>query len=362
MNHVCTPARGCPASRISHRFLRRRADLYWRVPRRPLRTLLFPAIAAGLVILLSGCGVVGGASATKTPTSTATPTATSTFTPTATPLPTDTPTPAPTATPVPLVSSDELPQGRTIVVRVAKGDAASATLTFRGQTHPMMVGHVTFWVPLGAAPETAIGDTPVSVSRYDADGNVIDTRSGTVSVTATDFPIEALDVPTDGPNGLQPPDQVQKELGIRVAVYAGFTPQMYWDGPFILPVPGEITTAFGTARSYNGGPPSIHHSGTDFAAKIGDPVKAASAGRVAFAGMLTTRGLSVMIDHGAGVFTAYHHLSQIEVAEGAMVQQGELIAKVGMTGLATGPHLHWELVVGGVNVDPVYWTFAGVAP
>jgi murein DD-endopeptidase MepM/ murein hydrolase activator NlpD len=91
-------------------------------------------------------------------------------------------------------------------------------------------------------------------------------------------------------------------------------------------------------------------------------VKAAAPGKVAYVGMLTTRGLSVMIDHGAGVFTAYHHLSETTVNEGDVVQQGQLIAKSGMTGLATGPHLHWELIVGGVNVDPVYWTFAGVAP
>ena len=59
-----------------------------------------------------------------------------------------------------------------------------------------------------------------------------------------------------------------------------------------------------------------------------------------------------MIDHGAGVFTAYHHLSRIDVAQGQFVNQGDNIGAVGMTGLATGPHLHWELVVGGVEREP----------
>jgi murein DD-endopeptidase MepM/ murein hydrolase activator NlpD len=91
-------------------------------------------------------------------------------------------------------------------------------------------------------------------------------------------------------------------------------------------------------------------------------VGAAAHGIVAFAGSLTVRGVSVIIDHGAGVFTGYHHLSRIDVAEGQEVVAGQIVGAVGMTGLATGPHLHWELVVQGVNVDPVFWTFAGVAP
>ena len=106
----------------------------------------------------------------------------------------------------------------------------------------------------------------------------------------------------------------------------------------------------------------MHHSGTDFAADAGTPVIAAAAGRVAYVGLLTTRGNSVIIDHGVGVFTAYHHLSRIDVGVGEYVSQGEQVGLVGMTGLATGPHLHWELVVGGINVDPVSWTKPGVSP
>jgi murein DD-endopeptidase MepM/ murein hydrolase activator NlpD len=70
----------------------------------------------------------------------------------------------------------------------------------------------------------------------------------------------------------------------------------------------------------------------------------------------------VIIDHGAGVFTGYHHMSRIDAAAGADIAQGAPVGAIGATGLATGPHLHWELIVGGVNVDPVFWTYAGVAP
>ncbi len=89
---------------------------------------------------------------------------------------------------------------------------------------------------------------------------------------------------------------------------------------------------------------------------------AAARGRVAFAGYLATRGNSVIIDHGAGVFTGYHHMSRIDAVVGMEIAQGGAVGAVGATGLATGPHLHWELIVGGVNVDPVFWTYAGVAP
>lgn len=315
---------------------------------------------------LTGCGVVGGTSATQTPTATFTPSHTPTPSSTPTPLPTSTPTPEPTATPVPpqiKLSSEVLPQGQTIIINaVPKGDAASATLTFNGRTEQMLALPSGFWLPVGAAPETEPGTYVASVTRSDADGNAIDTLTAAVTITATDFPVEYLEVPTDGPNGLQPPDQVQLELNIRARVFAEFIPEQLWSGPFILPVQGPVTTAMGTARSYNGGPISTHHSGTDFGVDEGTPVLAAATGRVAFAGELTTRGTSVIIDHGAGVFTAYHHLSKIEVTEGQDVTQGQEIALSGMTGLATGPHLHWELIVGGQNVDPVLWTYPGVAP
>lgn len=283
------------------------------------------------------------------------------MTPTPTPTATATATPEPTETPPPPVALD-LAQGRTLVLRVRRGTATGATALFRGRQYTMAADGDTFFAPIGAGPDVAPGPYALTVNMLDASGGLIDAISDTVDVTATDFPVEYLTVPPDGPNGLQPPDQVQLELNIRARVYAQVSPVKLWSGAFILPVSGPITTAFGTARSYNGGPVSTHHSGTDFAASEGTPVAVAADGRVAFTGMLTTRGLSVIVDHGLGVFTAYHHLSKTLVAEGQMVKQGQIIADSGMTGLATGPHLHWELVVGGENVDPVYWTFAGVAP
>jgi murein DD-endopeptidase MepM/ murein hydrolase activator NlpD len=333
-----------------------------------LRTALsFPFVALlAASFVMSGCGIVGGESNTPTPTSTPTVTHTATpIPPTSTPVPTETPTPEPTPTPAPQIvtSSGELAQGKTIVVNaIPRGAAVSAILGYNGKNHQMMALDTGFWLPIGAAPEAAVGPRDLVVTMFDDAGNAIQTLTSSVAIVPFGFEVEYLTVEVGGPNGLRTPEEVQVEQNIRSRVYAGFTPEQLWDGAFIIPVPGVVTTAFGTARSYNGGPPSLNHSGTDFGADEGTPVQAAASGRIAFAGSLTTRGESVIIDHGAGVFTAYHHLSRIDVAEGQSVEQGSVIGAVGMTGLATGPHLHWELVVGGVNVDPVYWTFAGVAP
>ena len=255
-------------------------------------------------------------------------------------------------------------QGGTLVASAApRGALVSADVTFRGITHPMLADDDDeFWAPIGAPAGAALGLTDVVVNIYDASGVITYTLTATVSIEPGGFPVEYLDVPVGGPNGLRPPEDVAYEENIRSSTYAVFTPAKYWSGAFIIPVTGGVTTAFGTARSFNGGPVSGNHSGEDFGADVGTPVWTAASGVVAFAGDLTVRGTSVIIDHGSGVFTAYHHLSRIDVAEGQYIAKGDGIGAVGMTGLATGPHLHWELIVAGANVNPVAWTLPSVAP
>ena len=86
------------------------------------------------------------------------------------------------------------------------------------------------------------------------------------------------------------------------------------------------------------------------------PVLASQAGRVALTDPLTVRGNTLVIDHGHGIYTLYAHLSEILVSPDAQVEAGQQVARVGTTGLSTGPHLHWEVWVGGANVDPFNWT------
>ena len=136
------------------------------------------------------------------------------------------------------------------------------------------------------------------------------------------------------------------------------TEKKYWEGIFLFPT--EYTDAFpsyfGSRRNYNSQGYNWYHSGLDLYGGTGTPIKAPASGKVVFAGMLEVRGNVTFIDHGWGIFSGYLHQSAIEVQEGDLVEQGQLIGYVGGTGRVTGPHLHWEIWVGGVPVDPLDWT------
>jgi murein DD-endopeptidase MepM/ murein hydrolase activator NlpD len=137
------------------------------------------------------------------------------------------------------------------------------------------------------------------------------------------------------------------------------TPEKLWNGIFKSPAPEIYSkcwpSLFGSRRSYNGSAYSYFHSGLDFCGGVGTEILAPADGKVVFAGPLTVRGNAIMIDHGWGIYTGYMHLSEIRVAEGDEVKPGQVIGLVGGTGRVTGPHLHWEVWAGGVQVDPLDW-------
>ncbi len=141
----------------------------------------------------------------------------------------------------------------------------------------------------------------------------------------------------------------QAELG---RIYATGSAMRLWRGAFEVPVPGELSSPFGTRRVFNGELRS-HHSGVDFRAKTGDPIHSANAGKVRLAKDLFYSGNAVVVDHGAGVFTSYSHLSKIEVSVGQTVHKGQILGLIGATGRASGPHLHWGVKVNSVSVNPL---------
>jgi murein DD-endopeptidase MepM/ murein hydrolase activator NlpD len=122
-------------------------------------------------------------------------------------------------------------------------------------------------------------------------------------------------------------------------------------GAFSWPVSGPITSPFGL-RSNPFGPGLEMHPGIDIGAPQGATIAASAGGRVIFAGWYGGYGNAIIIDHGGSMSTLYGHCSQIFVSEGQDVQRGQAIGAVGMTGRATGPHLHFEVRVNGVPVDP----------
>jgi murein DD-endopeptidase MepM/ murein hydrolase activator NlpD len=133
------------------------------------------------------------------------------------------------------------------------------------------------------------------------------------------------------------------------------SPAQLWNGDFRLPTQGRFSTPFGVKRIRNGRHVG-YHRGLDIAADSGTPIYAANHGTVVLARSLKMHGKTVVIDHGLGITSLYIHQSAIRCREGRSVRRGDRIGDVGMTGTATGPHLHWSIYVHGTAVSPLFWT------
>lgn len=123
------------------------------------------------------------------------------------------------------------------------------------------------------------------------------------------------------------------------------------DTALAQPAAGPLSSRFGLRRIFNGLPRNPH-AGLDVAAPTGTPVRAPADGVVANAGDYFFNGNTVFIDHGQGLVTAYMHLSRIDVKPGQAVKRGDTLGAVGATGRATGPHLHWAVILNNTPVDP----------
>jgi murein DD-endopeptidase MepM/ murein hydrolase activator NlpD len=202
-------------------------------------------------------------------------------------------------------------------------------------------------VPFDARPADL--SVTVRVRRLDQESLVLDSK---LKIIAANFPSEILTV---DPRHVKPDPKairrILREKSILGKVYRGGTREKLWDGPFEHPVSSIPTSEFGIRRVYNGEMQSFHQ-GKDYRAAVGTPVLASGAGKVAFAGDLYMTGNTVILDHGLGLFTIYAHLSELNVTEGKLVPRGGLLGLSGMTGRASGPHLHFGVNLNRVKVDP----------
>ncbi len=247
-------------------------------------------------------------------------------------------------------------QGRTVMLRFTTAVPAKLEGAFMGKalvvhsdeartTHLILYGIDSFANPGVYRIELTATDDQGQQSRF----------SDYLQLANGGYASEEIILPPDQADLLDP-KVTQPELNKIMRLVSNFTEHRYFNGPMGLPCPAPVTSQYGTRRSYNKGPYDQIHTGTDFACPPGAPIYAPADGVVVFTDSLHVRGNATIIDHGWGVYTGYWHQSEIKVKVGDTVRQGQVIGAVGSTGRANGPHLHWEMFIGGVQVDPLQWT------
>ena len=243
--------------------------------------------------------------------------------------------------------------GRTGRIELLTNQAAAVSGQFLGQDlrvieredgrrHNILVGMAMF---------TEVAVYPLSLEIQDDSGGSTSIAAN-LQVISGGYGSQAI---TIDDSELLSPAVEEEEIALLVRLTDNFTPERSWTNSLSLPAAAPMNAFFGTLRSYNGSPFDRYHRGVDFAGAPGTPVLAAADGTVRMADRLNLRGNTVLIDHGWGLHTLYAHQQEIAVELGASVTTGQMIGTVGSTGRSTGPHLHWEVWLNGVTIDPLQW-------
>lgn len=243
-------------------------------------------------------------------------------------------------------------QGQVLLVMVpGDGRPADVAGRFLGRAIPFFSDGASGYAGLlGLDMQDAPGTHELAVEMKQADG--LKRLSYHVLVIKETYPAQHLTLPKDkvdlDPESLA---RVNAEQERVKAVLEAVSRERLWDGPFIEPVQGSITGAFGRVRIINGQPRSPHN-GEDISAPLGAEVVATNDGVARLTVDHFFSGKGVFLDHGRGLYSMYFHLSDIAVRDGEPVKRGQVIGKVGASGRATGPHLHWAVRMNGARVNP----------
>jgi hypothetical protein len=204
-----------------------------------------------------------------------------------------------------------------------------------------------------AAPSTALPGE--ALARVEKDG----TAAGELVLRIAEREFASEEIVLDQRNTdirtVPDPQKTLESEQLAAIIYASGR-DVFATGAFVPPVSSTRRTSFyGDRRVFRyvtGNSDPAIHAGVDYGVPTGTEVFSCAAGKVALARFRISTGNSVVIEHLPGVYSIYYHLDAIQVAQGAMVEAGELLGRSGSTGLATGPHLHWEIRVAGENADP----------
>lgn len=145
--------------------------------------------------------------------------------------------------------------------------------------------------------------------------------------------------------------RINRELAEQTRAYQTFSPNQPSNLLFDKPVNGPLSSPFGLRRFFNGEERNPH-SGLDFAVGAGTPIKSPAAGKVILIGDYFFNGNTVFVDHGQGLISMFCHMSKVDVKLGQSLPRGGIVGRVGATGRATGPHMHWNVSLNDTRVDP----------
>lgn len=229
------------------------------------------------------------------------------------------------------------------------GNAAQAPkATYQGKPVLVVKEQDARWLAIVGVPLTVKPGSQQLVAK-DAKGS----RNLDFVVGSKKYPEQRITLKNQRQVNPNPDDlkRIEGELEVQLKAYRSFTPGTPSNLLLDKPVAGPLSSKFGVRRFFNGEERNPH-SGLDFAVPAGTPIKAPAAGKVILTGNYFFNGNTVFVDHGQGFISMFCHMSKIDVKVGDTVPRGGVVGKVGSTGRATGPHMHWNVSLNDARVDP----------
>ena len=253
-----------------------------------------------------------------------------------------------TATAAELPQENTVPGGIAIVPLTV--DTAPAPVAYFDDQRVMVIRHAGYWQAIIGLPLTLAPGPHAVVTKETPEKN----KDYFFLVRTKEYASQHLTLKDKRlvEPGEEDLKRIAKEQEIQQRAFTTWTDLELPPLQFKLPGYGRLSSVFGLKRFFNN-EPRQPHSGIDIAAPTGTPVTAPAEGTVVETGEYFFNGKTVFIDHGQGLISMLNHLSRISVERGTHVQPGNKIGEIGMSGRATGPHLHWTVSLNNTRVDPM---------